>query len=221
MITALPHRTHLVPSLLAGFLVAAGAADGAFRTKVAVINADQTVPAAISTADGCARVEVDTATNTLHYRIVFSGLSSAETAAHFHGPADIGATAGVLHTLPPGNPKVGTWNYDESIEADILAGRIYINIHSTTAPTGEIRGQLVDMISIITPAQTTPPSVSVGAGYGLFNIDTDADEVTYHIAFDGVLETVAHIHGFAMPTDGAGVLHPLPAGSPKAGTWSY
>ena len=72
-----------------------------------------------------------------------SGLTGAETVAHFHGFSPPGSPSGPLHTLPPGSPKIGTWNYAEPQEAMILDGLVYINIHSTTAPPGEIRGQVV------------------------------------------------------------------------------
>ncbi|MBT8485545.1 MAG: CHRD domain-containing protein [Phycisphaerales bacterium] len=205
-------------AIATAFAVTSGA-EAAAVTKVSLINADQTVPAAVSTATGCAHITIDTETNTLDYRIVFSGLVGTETVAHFHGPANIGASAGVQHTLPPGNPKVGTWTYDEALEADILEGRIYINIHSTTAPSGEIRGQVVDMVALIEGAQAGTPSL--GSGFGLFRMDTEGNKLTYHIEFNGVIESVAHIHGFAGFTDGAGIKHSLPAGSPKTGAWSF
>jgi hypothetical protein len=204
-------------------LAIAGGASGSTFTKVAVLNGGQEVPAVTTGASGCARMVVDTAANTLTYRIAYSGLSGAETAAHFHGPAAIGANGPVVQALPAGNPKVGVWNYPEVSEADILEGRIYINIHSTVNPGGEIRGQVVDMVAVITGDQENPPTGSAATGWGLFQVDRCANELSYHIVFGGLgaAETDAHIHGFALHDANAGVLTALPAGTPKVGTFAY
>ncbi len=106
------------------------------------IDAIQETPPNGSTATGTATLTLDTAANTLTYNIVFSGLTSAELFAHIHGAADPGVPAGIKHVLPMGSPKIGTWNYMEADEADILGGRMYINIHSSMFSGGEIRGQI-------------------------------------------------------------------------------
>jgi hypothetical protein len=102
------------------------------------------VPANPSTARGAASVRVNTTTNTLSYFISYTGLSSRETGAHIHGFAAAGSNAGVLHTLPFGPSKSGTWTYAEAQEANILAGLTYLNIHSQRYPNGEIRGQIAN-----------------------------------------------------------------------------
>ncbi len=95
-----------------------------------------------SAATGTGVYVIDTDNNLLHYTITFSGLEGDETAAHIHGFADVDAAAAQLEVLPLGSPKSGTWNYDEGEEANILAGLTYVNIHSTSVVTGEIRGQV-------------------------------------------------------------------------------
>lgn len=106
----------------------------------AELDADQTF--ASSPAVGFASITVDTSINRLDYHLEFSGLLSAQVSAHFHGPANPGQSGGILHSIGVGNPKIGVWNYDEADEADIIAGRIYINVHTSGIPFGEIRGQV-------------------------------------------------------------------------------
>ncbi len=106
------------------------------------LNGANEVPATTSPATGFGVFVINTNNNTVNFHIAFNGLSSAETASHIHGPALAGANASVLFTLPLGSIKNGVWNYLESQEADILAGRTYVNVHSTTSPDGEIRGQI-------------------------------------------------------------------------------
>ncbi|MCW1971127.1 MAG: CHRD domain-containing protein [Anaerolineae bacterium] len=82
------------------------------------------------------------ASNQVTYNISFANLSSAETAAHFHGFAPAGSTAPVLINLAAGSPKIGVWQYTDAQENGLLSGQVYANVHSTNYPGGEIRAQL-------------------------------------------------------------------------------
>lgn len=115
------------------------------------------VPPNGSPATGTGLVTIDTDTNQLDYNITFSGLQGMETAAHIHGFAPPGSNAGVLYTLPPGSPKIGSITYTEAQEADLLAGLSYVNIHSSVFGGGEIRGQIDDAMNCVTPTPTPPP----------------------------------------------------------------
>ncbi len=178
----------------------------------------------VSDALGVGHYTIDTDANTLDYEIRFGGLSSSETAAHFHGPADPGVDAGPIHTLALGAVKTGTWNYDEGQEADILGGRVYVNVHSSNHAPGEIRGQVVDMVALLDAAQEDNSSnTSTASGVGLFMIDRDANTLDYYILFDGLVaaESAAHIHGLSLHGTASSPLHTLAAGSPKDGSWNY
>lgn len=110
---------------------------------IALINSGQENPAGTSGAFGVAHMSLAD-NGVLTYSISFDGLSAAETAAHFHGPAEPGVNAAVLFPLPLGNPKNGTIGPLTSQQlSDLTTGRLYINIHTTTVPAGEIRGQVL------------------------------------------------------------------------------
>ncbi len=192
-------------------------------SKVAILSGQQENPDVASPGFGCGRFIVDTAADTLSYYIAFGSLAGAETAAHIHGPADPGMNAGVQHGLPAGSPKVGVWNYPAALEADILAGKMYVNIHSAVAPGGELRGQIVDRVALIDQAEEVPPSGTAGVGFGLFNINTVSNRLDYYVEIASLssAETAAHIHGFVLHGVNAGVQHGLGVGSPKIGTWVY
>jgi hypothetical protein len=188
----------------------------------------QEVPPNGSPATGIAHTVIDLSTNTLFYHISYSGLTGTEFAAHIHGFAPPGQNAGVLHGLPPSNPKVGAWTYADAQEDDIRKGLTYVNIHTNPSFSGgEIRGQLVvmqttDIVALCNGAQEVPPNGSTGLGIGAFDIDTAANTLAFDIR-TGLLtgtEFAAHIHRGAIGENG-GVIFGLPGGSIKTGTWNY
>lgn len=193
------------------------------RRLVALLSGMQETPPVNSPAIGCGVFEIDTDANTLTYRIVISGLTSAETAAHIHGPADPGLPAGVKHPLPLGAIKTGVWNYVEADEAGILGGKMYVNIHTANFGGGEVRGQMVSAVSDLDAGQEVPQNPSPARGFGVFMVNPQTNTLAYYIAYAGLTsaETAAHIHGMASYGSAAGVLFPLPAGNPKVGVWNY
>jgi Cu/Zn superoxide dismutase len=198
-------------------------ADAQTRTMVTELRGGQEVPPVSTDAFGSGRFIIDTNANTVTYHISFTGLSSAETAAHIHGPADPNVNAGVVHNLGTGNPKVGVWNYDQALEEDILAGRMYVNIHTSNHPGGEIRGQINDFAMAMDGGQENPSVATSGKGWGTFNIDVCRKQLHYYIVVESLdhAETAAHIHGLSLPGANSGVLHDLGTGNIKSGTWDY
>jgi len=217
------HRTGLAGAVALTLTLAANTLAANSQIMVCDLRGGQEVPPNASTARGCGRFLINTNTNELRYHISFTGLSSAETAAHFHGIADPGINAGVLVGLPSGNPKVGTWTYPEAIENDLLSGRVYVNIHTQMFPGGEIRGQVSDMVAVLDGAQENPPTIPGSAGWGLVDVDTCTNTLKYHIRVESLsaAEIAAHIHGMSLHSVNAGVLHNLPGGPVKTGSWVY
>lgn len=188
----------------------------------------QETPPNGSPATGLSQIIIDTNTNTLFFHISYAGLTSAETAAHFHGYAPPGVPGGIVFALPATNPKIGAWNYPAANEGQILAGLTYTNIHTVNFPGGEIRGQNVvepttDIVSLLNGTQEVPPNASPGLGIGVYDIDTVANTLAFDIRFGSLTsaETAAHFHGPAPPGVNAGVIFALPLGSPKIGVWPY
>lgn len=200
-----------------------GEVRGQLVTHVASIDAAQEVPANGSPARGFGLFMYDNVANSLDYYIAYAGLSAAETAAHIHGFARIGANAGIKHTLPAGNLKVGTWNFTDADEENLFNGMTYVNIHSTNFPGGEIRGQVVSTVVPIDGTQEVPPTSSTGVGCGFISLDLTGNNLSYDIRYANLTsaETAAHIHGFGGPTQNAGIKHTLPAGARKLGNWAY
>ncbi len=105
--------------------------------------ADET-PANASTGGGVAVFAMDTDANTLTYVINYANLGGTESAAHIHGFTTPGLSASPVHTLPAtAGFKTGQWTYPQGNEAQIIAGLTYVNIHTSSFPNGEIRGQIL------------------------------------------------------------------------------
>jgi len=128
---------------LAALLITAPASAETVNLK-ASLAASESVPPNNSKGTGSLQATYDTANKQLTYTVNYSGLTGNATAAHFHGPADPGKTAGVVVPVQ-GNvasPIKGTATLTDSQAADLLAGKWYFNIHTETNKPGEIRGQV-------------------------------------------------------------------------------
>ena len=108
----------------------------------------QEVPSNSSTGTATLTGTYNASTNMLNYDINWSGLTTASTAIHFHGPALMGVSAGVLVGLTITTSGVsgranGTITLTESQETALLNGEVYYNIHTATFIDGEVRGQVI------------------------------------------------------------------------------
>ena len=145
-------RRILTASALAAALAAAGCSmmDSMNKPAMAMagnqmlvaLSAGNEVPANGSAGTGSAKVALDGM--VLTWTITYSGLTGPVTAGHFHGPAAPGVNAGVVvpFTGSLASPITGTATLTAAQVADVKAGLWYINLHTPTAPGGEIRGQV-------------------------------------------------------------------------------
>jgi hypothetical protein len=119
------------------------------------LNAAQEVPTNSSPGTGTANVTLNTETNFLTWDVSYQDLTNGLSAAHFHGPADFGANAGVLINMNPTTGAtfgtiLGSATVTEIVAGHILDGLTYINLHTFADADpnigfagGEIRGQVI------------------------------------------------------------------------------
>jgi hypothetical protein len=124
---------------------------------------------------GSGSVTLDPITKKLSGSFMVTNITG--TAAHIHDGA-VGVAGGVVVALTESTP--GTWSVpataialtDAQI-AKLQAGGLYVNVHTTLNPSGEIRGQLVVSSTnanlfnaTITLAQEVPtPTAPAGSAY--------------------------------------------------------
>ena len=107
----------------------------------ATMDAKSATPPTDSKGTGTADVKVDTSAKTISWTIKSADLTGAVTAAHFHGPADVGAKAPPEIDISDMVEK-GTSPITDAQLADLQAGKLYLNLHTAKYPDGEIRGQV-------------------------------------------------------------------------------
>src|SRR5204863_6153627 len=107
----------------------------------ATLTGSQETPPNNSTGTGAATLLLSPDEKTARVSLIFSGLSSGQTDAHIHGPAGPGISAPVIFPLPLGQVSDFQIDLTASQAQDLKNGLLYVNVHSSTFPTGEIRGQ--------------------------------------------------------------------------------
>jgi hypothetical protein len=127
----------------------------------------------------------------LVYKITLDSLNI--TAAHFHRGA-VGVPGGVVKAITPelkdstggvGGTAIGVWrrtgdsqNLTDSLLAALLAGDIYVNVHTSAHGGGEIRGQVVPnggtgFVAVFDSSQNGIANINNVVGNGVFTL-TDA-----------------------------------------------
>lgn len=98
-------------------------------------------PAVVTNASGTGTFVLTT--NGLQYDITVRNMSGASiTGAHFHQGASTVAGPVLMPITFTGTRATGTWNLTNNQRNALLDGNIYVNIHTTQYPNGEIRSQV-------------------------------------------------------------------------------
>ena len=88
-----------------------------------------------------AQFTYDSGSRALEYYVNYDGVAPAKV--DIHGPAAVGENAPALVALHLSeSPVSGTVTLTQEQAAALLAGKTYLDIHSSTYPDGEIRGQI-------------------------------------------------------------------------------
>jgi len=112
----------------------------------ATMTAAKEIPPKGGNGAGYAMITFNEDTRAITWKIYYNDLSGPATAAHFHGPADPTANAGVAIPLASGappDPITGSATLTEAQAAQLTSGMWYVNIHTQANPGGEIRGQVL------------------------------------------------------------------------------
>jgi hypothetical protein len=187
----------------------------------AFLSAADEVPPNDSTATGQAFVTLNADMTELHFRVLVSDITGV-TAAHFHeapvgvnGPVVIPIYTGGPPPFDEDNPAEGMVEPTIGQVAAMMAGNLYVNVHTAANPGGEIRGQVeqetprLNSHALLTGAEENPPVDTEAAGVGTFALSADLSELDFHVAVADIDNiTAAHLH-LGWPGQNGGVVHTL------------
>ena len=113
-----------------------------------VLSRAQNVDSCTSTANGMGNAVYTYVNSKLCMRLGYGGLSGAEVASHIHGPGNIGVAGGVIFSITStSSVKNQCFTLTAAQATLLLAGSLYVNIHTAKCPNGEIRGQIMRAVA--------------------------------------------------------------------------
>jgi hypothetical protein len=136
------HSSPKALTALAALALLAGGASAQSRYIAYNMNGAQEVPPNASTAIGSGSLSFDAATNTLTVSVRTTGVATA-TMAHVHRGA-FGTNGPIVFGLTGGpNDWTGSGVLSAADVTSLRTEGLYVNVHSSTFPGGEIRGQII------------------------------------------------------------------------------
>lgn len=163
----------------------------------------EVLPAIESSATGEGDITFNLLTGAVAGGVTLEGITA--TLAHIHrGFAGDNGPVVVDFVQDPADPN--RWNAvaDGALSPEdvdnLLAGALYVNVHSAAHPTGEIRGQLKPenitvVFSPMSNDQVVPAAPDAASGTVAATIDTASGTATVHAVTSALVEpTEAHVH---------------------------
>ncbi|MGH7492351.1 MAG: CHRD domain-containing protein [bacterium] len=206
---------------------------GSVKKFVANLNGDQENPPVVTAAEGFGIFTLGADGSSLSYEVTVNGLSGPISASHFHNGAT-GVNGPIVRNINfTGNTSTGVWlntdtqAFTPAFIAELLAGKIYVNVHTAANPGGEIRGQLregaeVVFLAVLNGAQENPPIPTNAGGGGRFILNAEHTELSYLVKVRNLSGTIAaaHFHNAATGMNGPVVRNITFTDTTAAGVWS-
>jgi CHRD domain/Secretion system C-terminal sorting domain len=187
-----------------------------------VMHGGDEVPAVTTTGLGLGSFVLSASETKLEYKVLVTGLSGPITAAHLHyGPA--GKAGPVVYPLSfSGNTLSGTLDVNAAFIDSLFNDLVYVNVHTTANPNGEIRSALgfVDQVAFDAFANgsgETAPTNSPGKALAIGWLDPTLDTLNYLVLYDSIVPNAAHFHIGAKGVNG-GIIIPF---TPIVGTPAF
>lgn len=178
------------------------------------LSGDQEVPPNVTAETGGCMGRFDSSSNALS--LVCTHDVDAATLMHIHR-APAGANGAVAFDLgSPVSPVLRTWSGMSPADvADLFAGNLYVNIHTSGRPSGAIRGQIlprtVDHVAFtMTASQVVPPGTSAASGNCTADLNASATELAIHCTHNLANPDEAHVHDAPRGQNGP-VVHTFPS----------
>lgn len=167
------------------------------------LSAAEVFPRTDSAATGDGQLTFNLVTGAVSGGVTLTGITA--TLAHIHGGI-AGANGPVLVDFLPSASDPNRWDVEagDTLTPDqvnaLLAGQLYVNVHSAAHPGGEIRGQIKPSgisvaIAGLSGSNVVPPVTSTADGFAAMTVNAGANTATVHVRTTGVDDaTEAHVH---------------------------
>ncbi len=197
------------------------------------LQGSQEVPPTVTLGRGTVVVKYNPATKMLTLNGDYQNLTTPITAAHIHvAPPGVANPAPLFPLTNTGGTTgmlMGSAVLNDTQEADLLAGNMYTNVHTSTYPGGELRAQLMPTSAFNShyfmdtlefrqsfPVPTVP---SNGRGNSIVLLDRNSLMVYVTANFSNLSSNIINAHIHAGPAGSSGpVVVPLLFSGTTAGT---
>lgn len=193
------------------------------------VSADEVFPRTNSAATGTGQLTFNLVTGVVTGGVTLTGINA--TLAHIHnGIAGTNGPVIVDFLQTAGNPN--RWEVEagdvltaEQVNA-LLAGQLYVNVHSAANPGGEIRGQVKPQgialaIASLDGDNVVPPATNTADGFAAMTVNEVTNMATVHVRTSGVDDaTEAHVHNAPVGENAAAPLLTLLKDATAATHWS-
>lgn len=207
---------------------------------VATLSGSQEPPPVSTPASGTGAFVLVPDRSQLKYDITYRGLSGTLSAGgHFHSAAT-GVNGPIVRNIASGGGAAsatisGSWTSSDGTQPltsalidSLVAGKIYVNFHTSANPGGEIRGQLQlvggsGFTARLSGAQENPPVTTGGSGTGWIWINDKRTEVKFEVSYFGLsgnLSAGGHFHAARTGINGGVVRNIASAGDSSSNTVS-
>jgi len=177
---------------------------------IIALSGEYSVPPVSTSATGTGVTILSNDWTELQYSITIEGITP--TSAHFHNAA-MDANGAIVKTLDfsGGSTISGVWTATDSepftaeLLNEYLAGRIYVNVPTSTNLVGEIRGNILVSVvfkSTFSGDKSVPVVTSDGFGVGSFILYAIDQEFEYSLNVRDISPTDAHFHGASATATG-------------------
>ncbi len=146
--------------------------------------------------------------------------SAIDAHIHLAPPNTNGSVVFGLNS--PDSPISDTWAIDTLSLRDLLRGDLYVNVHTSAFPGGEIRGQIVrEPIRWAFRLNGSEAGTGSSAtGFAVLELNADMNELSIHVEHDVVDVLDGHIHLGPIGVDGSVVYGFSSVTSPIDETWA-
>jgi hypothetical protein len=192
------------------------------------VSAAEVFPRTNSAATGTGQLTFNLVTGAVSGGVTLSGITA--TVAHIHGGI-AGTNGPVLVDFVQNGANANRWDVEaggaltaEQVNA-LLAGQLYVNVHTAANPGGEIRGQIKPQgialaIAGLDGDDVVPPVTNTADGFAAMTINESANTATVHVQTSGVNDaTEAHVHNAPAGENAAGPLLTLMKDPASASHW--